>query len=224
MVVAALKPLRYAITDLTSSLSDAPAKRTLRLRKQLERWAVDGVDIVQLREKSLGAGELLALAQAGLAILKEAGRQAEDSRRPQLLINGRVDVALASGADGVHLPAHPGALHPAQVRELFLRAGRSDCLISVSCHTADEVEAARDGGADLILFGPVFEKRVGGVVVVEGMGLQALRHAALTAQPVPLLALGGVTADRVASCLRAGAAGVAAIRLFGEPLYEGFEG
>lgn len=217
MVVAPGRLLRYAITDLASPLSDAAGDRALRLREQLRRWTVDQVDIVQLREKTLDAGDLLALARFAQATLEELAVKpgtAEAPGRPRLLVNGRVDVALAAGADGVHLPAHPGALTPAQVRELFNRAGRTDCLVSISCHTADEVEAARDAGADLILFGPIFEKRVGGEVAVEGKGLQALRHAALTAQPVPLLALGGVTADRIASCLRAGAAGVAGIRLF----------
>lgn len=209
-MVATCRPFRCAITDLSSCLSDSAADRRLRLQGDLRRWAVDGVDTVQLREKALNTGELFALATAAT----EALRELPEANRPRLLVNGRPDVALAAGADGVHLPAQPGALTPAQVRAVFAGAGRPQCLISLSCHTLDEVARARAGGADLILFGPVFEKSVRGKVVVEGRGLPLLREACLLAKSTPVLALGGVTPARLDACLQAGAAGFASIRAF----------
>ncbi len=209
-MVATCGPFRCAITDLSSCLSDSAADRRLQLRGDLRRWAVDGVDTVQLREKALNTGELFALATAATEALRELPK----ANRPRLLVNGRPDIALATGADGVHLPAQPGALTPAQVRAVFAGAGRPQCLISLSCHTLDEVARARAGGADLILFGPVFEKRVRGQVVVEGKGLPLLREACLLAKATPVLALGGVTPARLDACLQAGVAGFASIRAF----------
>ncbi len=209
-MVATCGPFRCAITDLSSCLSDSAADRRLQLRGDLRRWAVDGVDTVQLREKALNTGELFALATAATEALRELPK----ANRPRLLVNGRPDIALATGADGVHLPAQPGALTPAQVRAVFAGAGRPQCLISLSCHTLDEVARARAGGADLILFGPVFEKRVRGEVVVEGRGLPLLREACLLAKSTPVLALGGVTPARLDACLQAGVAGFASIRAF----------
>ena len=181
----------------------------MRLEAALRRWAVDGVDTVQLREKVLNTGELFALAITAMEVLRSVP---DSNHRPRLLINSRLDIALAAGADGVHLSAHPGALKAAQVRTAF--AGRPDSLVSKSCHTLREVAAAREDGVDLILFGPVFEKRVAGEVAVEGKGLPLLRQACRAAGPVPVLALGGVLPARVTACLAAGAAGFASIRAF----------
>ena len=213
MVVSPMRPLRCAITDGSTSLSDAPPERWLRLETQLRRWAFDGVDIVQLREKQLNVGELLRLATDAAHLLREMAA-ASGQRPPLLLVNGRTDIALAAGAGGVHLTAAPGHLTPAQVRQFFRAAGQPPCTVSVSCHTLAEVTAAREAKADLILFGPVFEKRVGGHLVHEGTGLDPLRTACQAAGTTPVLALGGLTADRIAPCLAAGAAGIAAIRLF----------
>ncbi len=215
MVVPDRRALHYAVSDLSAYLSDAPPFRRMRLRAQLRQWAVDGVDVVQLREKWMEAGELLALAEDAMNTLRSAAPPG--AQRPRLLLNGRPDIALAAGADGFHLTAKEGELTPAQVRRLFPAPG-APALISVSCHTPEEVLAAGAAGADLILFGPVFEKRVGGVQVTTGLGLQALREACIAAGSTPILALGGITAGNTASCLQAGAAGLAGIRLFAKPL------
>lgn len=188
----------------------------MRLQAQLRGWTVDGVDIVQLREKGLPAGELLQLATLARRLLEDL-RSGPGCRAPLLLLNGRPDIALAAGAGGVHLTAAPGELTPLQVHELFAVAGQASCVAGVSCHTLGDVRTARGRGADLILFGPVFEKRVGDRVVVKGTGLASLQQACLAAGPVPVLALGGVTPDLVANCLATGAAGIAGIRLFSEP-------
>ena len=171
------------------------------------RWAREGVDFVQLREKEMEAGELVKLAMAMLAVLRELGST-------KLLVNGRADVAVAAGADGVHLTSREGELTPEQVREVFRAAGAGRPVVGVSCHTVEEVRRAA-GDVDFILFGPVFEKRVGDVVVVEGLGLDALQEACAAAEGTPVLALGGVTWPRAELCIEAGAAGVAGIRLIG---------
>ncbi len=206
--------MRYAITNLNSAADvpvfDTPKNRQGRWLCDLRRWAAEGIDFVQLREKELGAGEVYRLAASGMGLLREPPA----AGRPRLLLNGRPDLAAAAGSDGVHLTGRPGELRPAQVRQVFAAAGLPGCVISVSCHTLAEIEAARDGGADLILFGPVFEKRVGGQVVVPGSGLHGLALAVQTAGRVPMLALGGVTEATMAACRDAGAAGVAGIRLF----------
>ncbi|HSY37493.1 MAG TPA: thiamine phosphate synthase [Acidobacteriaceae bacterium] len=176
--------------------------------EHVRRWSHESVQYVQLREKQLEAGELVKLAVAMLEVLRESGGT-------KLLVNGRPDVAVAAGADGVHLTAQEDELTVAQVREVFQAAGAETPVISVSCHTLDEVRRAVDDGADFILFGPVFEKRVEGEMVGEGVGLDTLQEACDAADRTPVLALGGVTWPRAELCIEAGACGVAGIRLFG---------
>jgi len=176
--------------------------------EHVRRWSHEGVDYVQLREKQMAAGELVKLAVAMLVVLRESGST-------KLLVNGRPDVAVAAGADGVHLTAQEGELTVAQVREVFEAAGAGTPVISVSCHTLEEVRRAGADGADFILFGPVFEKRVEGEMVGEGVGLEKLQEACDAADRMPVLALGGITWPRAELCIEAGAAGVAGIRLFG---------
>ena len=189
--------LRCSITDRGYLIADAG------------RWAAVGVDFVQLRDKSLDAGELSKLARAILKDIVEVS-----GKKPRLLINGRADVAIAVGAAGVHLTAHPDELSPGQVRRVFSLAVRPAPLISISCHTLEEVQRARTAAVDMILFGPVFEKRVGVEHVSAGVGLDALRAACAAAGEVPVLALGGVTRELIEDCLLAGVKGVAGIRLF----------
>lgn len=214
VVVNKPKFLRCAITDLASSL-DTPAARLERIREQTRRWAVDGIDIVQLREKWLESGELLALAEAARSVLREVSvKHGQSTPHTKLLVNGRADVALAAVADGAHLSSHPGELTPAQARHLFARAGLAACLVTLSCHSVQEVLAAHESGADLLLFGPVLEKCVGGKRVQEGLGWERLREACAAAGALPVLALGGIRPADTAACLAAGAAGIAGIRLF----------
>ena len=195
--------IRYAITDGARFGADAAARLT-GLVADAARWADLGVDFVQLREKTLGGSELLRLASAMVGVFREQGGTTK------LLVNGRADVALAAGADGVHLTASADELTVEQVRRVFGEAA----VVSVSCHSVEDVERARDAGVDLILFGPVFGKSVEGSLVVEGVGLEALRRACKVAGGVKVLALGGVDEENAADCVEAGAAGVAGIRLF----------
>ena len=189
--------LRCAITDRNYVGGDA------------RRWAVEGVDLVQLRDKTMEAG---ALANLGRRILDDIAESR--STHTKLLINGRADVAIGIGAAGVHLAGVQDELTPEQVRSLFTHAGAGRPILSVSCHAADEVRRAKDNVADYILFGPVFEKRIAGELVSKGVGLDRLREACKLAQAVPVLALGGVTAANASLCIAAGAAGYAAIRAF----------
>jgi thiamine-phosphate pyrophosphorylase len=152
-----------------------------------------GIDAVQLREKDLDDRGLYDLARLARTVLPPSVR---------LLVNGRLDVALAAGADGVHLPADG-----VPVGALRARFGK-DVLIGRSTHSVEEVERARDERADYVTFGPVFATPGKGAPV----GLAGLARAA--AVGVPVFALGGVTLERFGDLAGAGAAGVAAIRLF----------
>lgn len=158
--------------------------------------AAAGVDAVQIREKDLDDRALWEIARAARALLPPQTR---------LLVNGRADVALAAGADGVHLPSD--GVPVAALRRRFGRA----LLLGVSTHRVEEVERARDEGADYATFGPVWETPGKGPAT----GVAALARAAATGLPVH--ALGGVTIGRFGEVAAAGAAGVAAIRLFQQP-------
>ncbi len=197
---------------LSSQADRSVPKYSLSCARQSE-WARQNIDYIQLREKDLSAAELEQLACAITAAIRSARSQT------RLLINSRADVALASGADGVHLTAAPGRSTPAQVRTLFAAAGRPAPIVSISCHTLDEVTRARNAQADLILFGPVFGKTLASGEVTPATGLEALRAACQAAGETTVLALGGVTESNIQSCLEAGAKGIAAIRFFTGPIH-----
>lgn len=208
--------LRYAITDrtlygATEHGAAEPARREALLA-QAARLAAEGIDFIQLREKDLGARDLIGIARGLINIIRQTGSVT------RLLVNSRADVAVAAGADGVHLPAGDASMQdqltPAQVRQLFAASRAKMPIVSVSCHTFAEVERARDNAADLVLFGPLFGKTLAGQIVVPGTGLEALSTACKLAREIPVLALGGVTAANTPACLAAGARGIAAIRLF----------
>lgn len=198
---------RYAITDRSLLLpgEEAGEYRLPELVHQAALWGADGVDYIQLREKDLPPATLVALSRQILGVL--------GNFPTRLLINSRLDIAVAAHAHGVHLTSAPGRLTPAQVREVYTAAGLPRPVVSLSCHTLEEVEVARDE-ADLILFAPVFHKTVGGEVVAQGVGLEGLRAACVAAGSTPVYALGGVTYENAPECLRVGAAGVAGIHLF----------
>lgn len=163
----------------------------------LPRWvaalAAAGVDALQLREKDLGDRALYGLARRARAALPAPRR---------LLVNGRLDIALAAGADGAHLPADGVPLAP-----LRARFGPA-VLLGRSTHRLEEVERARDDGADYALFGPVWETPGKG----PPRGIAELARAA--ALGLPVYALGGITLERLAEVAETGAAGAAGIRLF----------
>lgn len=174
----------------------------------LERLVSARVDALQIREKDLEDGPLLALVRRTVRHLAR-----HDRHRPKVLVNGRLDIALAGGADGVHLPAQGVPLSAVlrQVEHLRRPASRR-FLVGCSTHDADEVRRVAQGGADYVVFGPLFptpsKPDQGTLPGVDGLG-QVGRI------DIPVLALGGITQPHhVSRALRAGAHGVAAIRGF----------
>jgi thiamine-phosphate pyrophosphorylase len=165
-----------------------------RVRRAVHRLPPGSV-AVQLREKDLAGRGLLRLARALEAICGAAGQP--------LVVNDRLDVAVAAGAAGAHLPS--AGVPPADARRFL----GSWALVGVSCHSAEDVARAKAGGADFATFGPVFEtpsKREYGPPV----GLASLAEAA--GLGLPLYGLGGVDAGNAGEVIAAGAHGVAAIR------------
>jgi thiamine-phosphate pyrophosphorylase len=185
----------YYITD--SSQLETP-ERVDALLERIGAAFRAGVDWVQVREKRMPVRALCGLVERA-ARLPEKGAG-------KLLVNERLDVALACGADGVHLPAD--SLPAGAVR----RATPRGFLVGVSCHTVEEVEGAAREGASFAVLGPIFATP--GKGPPQGVGL--LRQACGRVAPLrfPVLALGGLTLENASPCLEAGAAGFAAIRLF----------
>ena len=200
--------LLYYITDRSQFQGDERARRRTLLAKVAEA-ARAGVDYIQLREKDLNARELETLAREVVAAVRE------NSPVTRLLINSRTDIALAAGADGVHLRADDVAPHETR-RMVEASADRplitDHFLVAASCHSNEDVIRAESEAADFAVFAPVFEKnKTPGALPT---GLAALREACRA--KIQILALGGVTMKNAASCRQAGAAGIAAIRLFQE--------
>jgi thiamine-phosphate pyrophosphorylase len=201
--------LLYYITD-RKSLGGTDAQQRSRLLVKIAEAAHAGVDYIQLREKDLPPRDLELLARDAVRAVRE------HSATTRLLINGRADVALASGADGVHLPA--GQLRAANVRVQWMQNSDREPVLGVSTHTLAEVRAAAADGADFAVLAPIFEKTN---TRVPGIGIDALHAACASTTPTEsatehfaILALGGVTLAKLGACLAAGAAGVAGIRLF----------
>jgi thiamine-phosphate pyrophosphorylase len=200
--------LLYYITDRMQFSGNEVSRREQTLAKIAEA-ARAGVNYIQLRERDLTGRDLERLAADALRAIRGA------ATRPQLLINSRTDVALAVGAQGVHLRSHDV---PADaVRQIWNSCaaacspgGPARVTVAVSCHTAAEVRQAQVHGADFAVFAPVFEKK--GAPDAQPAGLAALHDA--TRMAIPVLALGGITLENAASCLEAGATGIAAVRLF----------
>src|SRR5579863_5742760 len=137
--------LLYYITDRMQLGGDENSRRAQLLAK-IEEAAQAKIDYIQLRERDLTARELEALA-------REARKRVALNSQTKLLINSRTDVALAAGADGVHLRADD--VNAAEVRAIFAKAeiqGATKLVISVSCHTPEEVALAEAHGADFAVF------------------------------------------------------------------------
>ncbi len=178
---------RYYITDRKALGGFRPLLESIQDQMYL------GVDFVQIREKDITARELFEFTLAVLEI-----RQTESGKTlpAKILVNTRADVARAAGADGVHLPANAP------------RESLPGLLVARSCHTVEEV---RNSLADIVTFGPVFDSPGKG----QATGLLALEAACRLGKPV--YALGGVTWENAADCMRAGAVGISGIRLFQDP-------
>lgn len=163
-----------------------------------------GVTWIQIREKDLGARELLDLVRRAVALANSHDQNGGGAHK--IIVNGRMDVAMAAGAAGVHLPA--GSIGVDRWRAM----APAGFLIGASCHTMDEVRGAEATGADYALFGPVFAP-LSKVSDLAPRGMDRLREAARAVR-IPVLALGGITGENAQSCVDAGAAGVAGISMF----------
>jgi len=167
-----------------------------------------GVDIIQIREKDLPTRELVALAQAAIDGVR--------ATKARIVVNDRLDVALALGAAGVHLGT--SSMPPRAVRDCVNRdfvSGNfvpADFLVGVSCHSLDEAVKAEAAGADYLLLGPIFPTP-SKLPYGPPLGLPTLKK--VTARiTIPVLALGGITVERVKPCIEVGAAGIAGISIF----------
>jgi thiamine-phosphate pyrophosphorylase len=206
--------LLYYITDRTAFAADEPTRRS-RLLEKISEATRAGVDYIQLREKNLHPRDVESLAKEAGSIIEKL-RTENPELRTALLINSRTDIALAAHADGVHLRSDD--ISPEEVRAVWKKRGvgaparansPQDPVIGVSCHSPADVAQAAANSASFAVFAPVFEKKD-----ARPAGLDLLREAC--GANIPVLALGGVTLAKVQSCLEAGAAGIAAIRLFQE--------
>lgn len=165
----------------------------------LHAAAENGVVLVQLREKGLSARLLFELAAAAVKITRKSSTR--------ILVNDRADVALAAGADGVHLRAN--SLSPLIIRENFPK----DFIIGVSTHSLREAEGAAGQGATFVLFGPVFETPG----KAPPQGIEKLAEVCGGLKPFPVIALGGIDATNYEKVLAAGASGIAGIRFLNDP-------
>jgi len=197
--------LRAILCYVTDRRSLAPGAGAEEPRASILRAIAAGIDWIQIREKDLPARELLRLAQQAVA--------AAAGTATRILVNDRLDVALAAGAAGVHLG---GESAPVAEVARWLRAGNApaEFRIGASCHSLAEAHAAERAGADYIFFGPVFatpSKLAFGLP----QGIERLREVCGSVR-IPVLAIGGIAAENAAECMRSGTAGIAAIRLFQE--------
>jgi thiamine-phosphate pyrophosphorylase len=198
-----------AITDRMNLGSSEP-QRTSRLLELVAEWANGGIDLIQVREKDLAPKRLLELTRQIIGTVRTGG-----GATTRVLLNGAAEIALEAGADGVHLPGGWDAGGIEEVRRSWSRSGSAlEPIISVACHSVADAEQARAIAPSLAIFAPVFEKQLESGRRLDGTGLATLETACRAAGDVPVFALGGITAANAASCVAAGASGIAAIRLF----------
>jgi len=194
------RPIRYAITSGKTTSQTTPDDPEFTSVLQLVETAVTReIPLIQIREKKLTTRVLYDLVVRAVEMTRGSATR--------VLVNDRFDVAHAAGAEGVQLTSV--SLPARVVRE----ACGGEFVIGVSTHSVEDACAARDGGADFVVFGPVFEtesKRSFG----PPQGLEKLALVASELKHFPVLAIGGVTAGNFESCLTAGASGFAGISWF----------
>jgi thiamine-phosphate pyrophosphorylase len=198
------KPIVCYVTDRKLLGTAAPVPSVL---EKIQMAAQAGVDWIQIREKDLPARELLTLTREAVSMADSSGR------KTQMIVNDRLDIALAAAAAGVHLGSESV---PARDVIRWCRAGNapSGFRIGVSCHTMEDASEAESAGADYVFFGPIFDtpsKRSFGAP----QGISRLKDVC-SAVRIPVIAIGGMNRENAAESIRAGAAGIAAIRMFQE--------
>jgi thiamine-phosphate pyrophosphorylase len=196
------RTLEAAPVSSASSPCEPNPFRPASLHDSIRHAVAAGAGWIQIREKDLEGRALVELVRFAVAETREAS--------VRVFVNDRLDVALAANAAGVHLGEKSLPLEI--VTEWRRSAGRLDFLIGVSCHSVESARAAWRGGADYIFFGPVFAtpSKAG---FGAPQGIERLREVCLSVE-IPVLAIGGVDSENARACFTAGAAGIAAIRLF----------
>jgi len=179
-------------------ITDRRALATRPLLPVIHEAIRAGLDVVQIREKDLATRELLELVRGAV----DAAR----GTSTRIVVNDRLDVALAAGAAGVHLGTQ--SLPARVVRQQVPK----DFLVGVSCHSLEEALSAELAGVDYVVLGPIFETP-SKLAYGPPLGLGKLREVTMRVK-TPVLALGGITVERVRSCLEAGATGIAGISIF----------
>jgi thiamine-phosphate pyrophosphorylase len=182
-------------------ITDRTQLKSSTLEATIAQAIAAGIDWVQIREKDLPARRLLALAETAVT-------QARRQGTTRVVVNDRLDVALAAHAHGVHLSTRSMPV------DLVRKLAPPEFLVGVSCHSLAEAQAAQKAGADYLLLGPIFST-TSKLQYGPPLGLATLRRVTSEVS-IPVIALGGITVDRVAACRENGAAGIAAIRLFQE--------
>ena len=207
------KPILCYVTDRRSFRAAPQKDLPDPLLEKIELAAAAGVDWIQLRERDLSGKQSASLTRGALHRVSRPAVQA--SGRTRILVNDRLDVALAEQAGGVHLGENSLPVQEAKRLIEASPAAKSvpaDFLAGVSCHSLETAQSAATAGADYIFFGPVFatpSKAAYGAP----QGLDRLAELC-TSVTIPVLAIGGITLENAPACFSAGACGIAAIRLF----------
>ncbi len=189
------KPLIYLITNgnLTEANFASESQKTL----QIIRIATENrIDLIQIREKNLSAKFVYELAAKACQITS--------GLKTRLLINDRIDIAIAAKADGVHLSSK--SLPVKIVKQLLPR----DFIIVVSTHSLEEAKSAKENGANFAVYGPVFET-ISKPIIGKPKGLRELNAVCKSLKPFPIIALGGINNENFELTLKHGASGFASI-------------
>jgi thiamine-phosphate pyrophosphorylase len=204
-------PILCYVTDRRSVAAEGGDGHKALL-KRVRSAAATGIDWIQIREKDLSGKELSSLTRAVVAQTKQINGR--DGRTSRILVNERLDVAYSERAGGVHLGEHSLPVHDVR-KWLAAKAGvaeRDKFLVGVSCHSVQAAVSATRDGADYIFFGPVFATPTKASFGAP-QGLPRFGEVC-SSVTIPVLAIGGITLDNASDCFAAGAAGIAAIRLF----------
>lgn len=189
------RPVLYFVADR----SRLPEPSSIALVRRIHAAADAGIDIVQVREHSLCDHALLDLVREAIAGVQPLGIP--------VVVNDRVDVAIAAGAAGVHLRG--ASIGADRVREI----APPGFLVGRSVHSAGEaVGAARAGGCDYLIFGTIYQSA--GKAPDHGVAGEAALADVCARVSLPVLAIGGVDEARAGAVAAAGAAGIAAIGAF----------
>jgi len=226
---SASSPIFCYVTD-RASLPDAELGDPLQpLLDCIAAAAAAGAHWIQLREKDLAARDLVRLTRAAIARTAIARTEIDrcaavnlraansPAAHPRVIVNDRLDVAIAERAAGVHLGENSVPAPEARrlLQNLLVANRPAEFLTGVSCHSLSTAQAAAAAGADYIFFGPIFptpsKQKYG-----PAQGLQRLAEVCRSVT-IPVLAIGGINVENAAHCLDSGASGIAAIRLFQRP-------